>query len=332
MVAIIKFYAPDAGIRHNNSRSKQNMKHKVSIIGAGMTGSTTAHWLAEREIADIVLVDIVEGMPQGKALDLLEAMPVIGSDAIIVGSNDYETTAGSDIVVITAGLPRKPGMSRDDLLAANAAIVRKATEETIKYSPDAIYVILTNPLDVMAYLAMKVAKLPPYRVVGQAGILDSARMRAFVAAELGVSVENVHCYVLGGHGDDMVPLTRHSYGAWGTLVRALSAESLAAIVERTRKGGGEIVSLLKTGSAFYAPSIAVTQMVEAILKNKHLIVPAAAYLQGEYGLQDIFFGVPVQLGRKGVEKILEYNLSDEEQAALRASAEGVLDNIKKLAI
>jgi malate dehydrogenase len=332
MVAIIKFYAPDAGIRHNNSRSKQNMKHKVSIIGAGMTGSTTAHWLAEREIADIVLVDIVEGMPQGKALDLLEAMPVIGSDAIIVGSNDYETTAGSDIVVITAGLPRKPGMSRDDLLAANAAIVRKATEETIKYSPDAIYVILTNPLDVMAYLAMKVAKLPPYRVVGQAGILDSARMRAFVAAELGVSVENVHCYVLGGHGDDMVPLTRHSNVAGVPLDRALSAESLAAIVERTRKGGGEIVSLLKTGSAFYAPSIAVTQMVEAILKNKHLIVPAAAYLQGEYGLQDIFFGVPVQLGRKGVEKILEYNLSDEEQAALRASAEGVLDNIKKLAI
>ncbi len=308
------------------------MKNKVSIIGAGMTGSTTAHWLAEREIADIVLVDIVEGMPQGKALDLLEAMPVIGSDAMIVGSNDYDATAGSDIVVITAGLPRKPGMSRDDLLAANAAIVRKATEETIKYSPDAIYVILTNPLDVMAYLAMKVAKLPPYRVVGQAGILDSARMRAFVAAELSVSVENVHCYVLGGHGDDMVPLTQHSNVAGVPLNQALSAERLAAIVERTRKGGGEIVSLLKTGSAFYAPSIAITQMVAAILKNKHLIVPAAAYLQGEYGLQDIFFGVPVQLGRKGVEKVIEYNLSDEEQAALRASAEGVLENIKKLEI
>ncbi len=308
------------------------MKNKVSIIGAGMTGSTTAHWLAEREIADIVLVDIVEGMPQGKALDLLEAMPVIGSDAMIVGSNDYDATAGSDIVVITAGLPRKPGMSRDDLLAANAAIVRKATEETIKYSPDAIYVILTNPLDVMAYLAMKVAKLPPYRVVGQAGILDSARMRAFVAAELSVSVENVHCYVLGGHGDDMVPLTQHSNVAGVPLNQALSAERLAAIVERTRKGGGEIVSLLKTGSAFYAPSIAITQMVAAILKNKHLIVPAAAYLQGEYGLRDIFFGVPVQLGRKGVEKVMEYNLSDEEQAALRASAEGVLENIKKLEI
>lgn len=306
------------------------MKNKVSIIGAGMTGSTTAHWLAELEIADIVLVDILEGMPQGKALDLLEAMPVIGSDAKIEGSNDYQATAGSDIVVITAGLPRKPGMSRDDLLAANAAIVRKTTEETIKYSPDAIYVILTNPLDVMAYLAMKVANLSPSRVVGQAGILDSARMRTFVAAELGVSVENVHCYVLGGHGDDMVPLTRHSNVAGVPLNQALSQERLSAIVERTRKGGGEIVSLLKTGSAFYAPSIAVTQMVEAILKNKHLIVPAAAYLQGEYGLHDIFFGVPAQLGRDGVEKVIEYTLSDDEQAALKASAEGVMENIKKL--
>ncbi len=306
------------------------MKNKVSIIGAGMTGSTTAHWLAERELADIVLVDIVEGMPQGKALDLLEAMPVIGSDAMIVGSNEYSATAGSDIIVITAGLPRKPGMSRDDLLAANAAIVRNATEETIKYSPDAIYVILTNPLDVMAYLAMKVADLPPYRVVGQAGILDSARMRAFVAAELGVSVENVHCYVLGGHGDDMVPLTQQSNVAGVPLNQVLSEDKLAAIVERTRKGGGEIVGLLKTGSAFYAPSIAVTQMVEAIVKDKHLIVPAAAYLQGEYGLQDIFFGVPVQLGRKGVERVIEYALTDEEKAALKASAEGVIENINKL--
>lgn len=308
------------------------MKNKVSIIGAGMTGSTSAHWLAEREIADIVLVDIVEGMPQGKALDLSEAMPVIGSDSMIVGSNSYEATANSDIIVITAGLPRKPGMSRDDLLAANAAIVQKATEETIKYSPDAIYVILTNPLDVMAYLAMNVAKLPPSRVVGQAGILDSARMRAFVAAELGVSVENVHCYVLGGHGDDMVPLTRHSNVAGIPLNQVLSEEKLAAIVERTRKGGGEIVGLLKTGSAFYAPSVAVTQMVEAILKNKHLIVPAAAYLQGEYGLEDIFFGVPVQLGRNGVEKIVEYTLTDEEKNALHASAKGVVENIKKLEI
>ena len=308
------------------------MQNKVSIVGAGMTGSTTAHWLAEREIADVVLVDIVEGMPQGKALDLLEAMPVIGSDVQVTGSNDYEATRGSDIIVITAGLPRKPGMSRDDLLAANAEIVRKATEESIKYSPDAIFVVLTNPLDVMAYLTMKTAGIPAQRVVGQAGILDSARMRAFVAMELGVSVENVHCYVLGGHGDEMVPLTRHSNVAGVPLDEILPADRLAAIVDRTRKGGGEIVSLLKSGSAFYAPAVAVTQMVEAILKDKHLIVPAAAYLQGEYGLEGIFFGVPVQLGRKGVEKVIEYSLTAEEANALKASAKGVAENIEKLGI
>jgi malate dehydrogenase len=306
------------------------MKNKVSIVGAGMTGSTSAHWLAEKEIADIVLIDVVEGMPQGKALDLQEALPVVGKDVSVVGSNDYQATADSDIVVITAGLPRKPGMSRDDLLAANAEIVRKATQETIKYSPDAIFVILTNPLDVMAYLAMKVAGVEPQRVVGQAGILDSARMRAFVAMELGVSVENVHCYVLGGHGDDMVPLTRASNVAGVPLDEILPADRLAAIVERTRKGGGEIVGLLKTGSAYYAPAAAITQMVDAILKNKHLIVPAAAYLSGQYGLKDIFFGVPVQLGRKGVEKIVEYKLSGDEQAALEKSARGVAENIAKL--
>jgi malate dehydrogenase len=306
------------------------MKNKVSIIGAGMTGSTSAHWLAEKEIADIVLIDVVEGMPQGKALDLQEALPVVGKDVSVVGSNDYQATANSDIVVITAGLPRKPGMSRDDLLAANAEIVRKATQETIKYSPDAIFVILTNPLDVMAYLAMKVAGVEPQRVVGQAGILDSARMRAFVAMELGVSVENIHCYVLGGHGDDMVPLTRVSNVAGVPLDEILPADRLAAIVARTRKGGGEIVGLLKTGSAYYAPAAAITQMVDAILKNKHLIVPAAAYLSGQYGLKDIFFGVPVQLGRKGVEKIVEYKLSGDEQAALEKSAHGVAENIAKL--
>jgi malate dehydrogenase len=310
----------------------KTMRAKVSIVGAGMTGSTTAHWLAEREIADIVLVDVVEGMPQGKALDLLEALPVIGKDVMVVGSNDYEATAGSDIIIITAGLPRKPGMSRDDLLAANATIVREATEKTIKLSPDAIYVVLTNPLDVMAYLTMKVARLPPRRVVGQAGILDSARMRAFVAMELGVSVENVHCYVLGGHGDEMVPLTRHSNVAGISLADILPSERLASIVERTRKGGGEIVSLLKTGSAYYAPAIAVTQMVDAILKDKHLIVDASAYLQGEYGLKDLFFGVPVQLGRKGIEKIIEYRLNDEELAAFRKSAAGVAENIAKLQV
>jgi malate dehydrogenase len=299
------------------------MKNKVSIIGAGMTGSTTAHWLAEREIADLVLVDVVEGMPQGKALDLQEALPVIGKDVRVVGSNDYEPTAGSDIVVITAGLPRKPGMSRDDLLAANAEIVRKATEESLKYSPEAILVMLTNPLDTMALLAMKVGNLPPQRVVGQAGILDSARMRTFVALELGVSVENIHCYVLGGHGDDMVPLTRYSNVAGVPLNEILASDRLEAIVERTRKGGGEIVGLLKTGSAYYAPAAAIMQMVDAILKDKHLIVPAAAYMQGEYGLHDIFFGAPVQLGRKGVEKIIEYKLNDQERAALEKSAEAV---------
>ncbi len=306
------------------------MQNKVSIIGAGMTGSTTAHWLAEREITDVVLVDIVEGMPQGKALDLQEAMPVIGKDIKVVGSNDYETTAGSDIIVITAGLPRKPGMSRDDLLVANAQIVGEATKESIKYSPDAIFIILTNPLDVMAYLSMKVADIPAHRVIGQAGILDSARMRAFVSMELEVSVENVHCYVLGGHGDDMVPLTRHSNVAGMPLDKILSPDRLAAIVERTRKGGGEIVGLLKTGSAFYAPSLAVTQMVDAILKDKHLIVPVAAYLQGEYGLNDIYFGVPAQLGRGGVEKIIEYELSDDEKKAVEKSAMGVAENIAKL--
>ena len=306
------------------------MRSKVSIIGAGMTGATTAHWLAERELADVVLVDILEGMPQGKALDLQEALPVIGKDVKVVGSNDYVDTAGSDIVVITAGLPRKPGMSRDDLLAANASIVRKATEATIAQSPNAIFIVLTNPLDVMSYLTMSVAGIPPQRVIGQAGILDSARMRTFVALELGVSVENVHCYVLGGHGDDMVPLTRHSNVAGIALNQILPEDRLSAIVERTRKGGGEIVGLLKTGSAFYAPSIAITQMVEAILKDKQLIVPAAAYLNGEYGLKGIFFGVPVQLGHKGVEKIIEYELDDEENAALHRSAKGVADSIAKL--
>lgn len=299
------------------------MKSKVSIIGAGMTGSTTAHWLAEREIADLVLVDILEGMPQGKALDLQESLPIVGKDVSITGSNDYKDTANSDIIVITAGLPRKPGMSRDDLLTANAEIVSKAVKETIKLSPDAIYIILTNPLDTMAYLAMKVGNLSPERVVGQAGVLDSARMRAFVSIETNVSVENIHCYVLGGHGDEMVPLTKHSNVAGIPLRDYLPAERLEAIVNRTRKGGGEIVSLLKTGSAYYAPAAAVAQMVEAILKDKHLVVPAAAYMQGQYGLNGIFFGVPVELGRKGIIKVLEYDLDVEEKQALSNSAEAV---------
>jgi len=303
---------------------------KVSIIGAGMTGATTAHWLAERELADLVLVDVLEGMPQGKALDMLEAMPIIGKDVEIVGSNAYEATEGSDIIVITAGLPRKPGMSRDDLLSANAAIVGKATTETLKYSPDAIYVVLTNPLDTMTYLAMKVGNIPAHRIIGQAGILDSARMRAFVALETGVSVENINCYVLGGHGDEMVPLTRQSNIAGIPLRDYLAPEKLECIVNRTRKGGGEIVNLLKTGSAFYAPSAAIAQMVEAILKDKHLIVPCAAYMQGEYGLSDMFFGVPVQLGRKGIERIVEYQLDADEKASFDKSAASVKETIDAL--
>ena len=305
---------------------------KVTIIGAGQTGATTAHFLAMREIADLVLVDIVEGMPQGKGLDLLEAMPVLGADTHIVGANEYQPTAGSDIVVLTAGLPRKPGMSRDDLLEANTRIVRSVVVSALEVSPDAIFIILTNPLDAMSYLAMKVSGLPRERVIGQAGILDSARMRAFVAMELGVSVQNVHCYVLGGHGDDMVPLTRHSNVAGVQLNEILPPDRLAAIVERTRKGGGEIVSLLKTGSAFYAPAAALAQMVEAILGDRHLIVPASVYLQGEYGQDGIFFGVPAQLGRGGLEKVIEYALSEEEQKALEASAAHVRETIEALKI
>jgi malate dehydrogenase len=303
------------------------MSAKISIIGAGMTGATTAHWLAEREIADLVLVDIVEGVPQGKALDLLESMPVIGKDVAVIGSNDYAATRGSDIVVITAGVPRKPGMSREDLLTTNAQIVKSATENALKESPDALFIILTNPLDTMAYLSMKVGKLPRERIVGQAGILDSARMRAFVALETGVSVENIACYVLGGHGDEMVPLTRHSNVAGIPLGEYLPADKLEAIVNRTRKGGGEIVNLLKT-SAYYAPAVAVAQMAEAILKDKHLIVPASAYMQGEYGLKDMFFGVPVQLGRGGLERIIEYKLDADEKAAMETSAAAVKESIQ----
>lgn len=303
---------------------------KVTIIGAGHTGATTAHWLAERELADLVLVDIVEGMPQGKALDLAEAMPVIGSDATVVGSNDYKETAGSEIVVITAGLPRKPGMSRDDLLEANTNIIRASVENSLEESPDAILIVLTNPLDVMCQAAMMISGLPRERVIGQAGILDSARMRAFVAMELGISVQNINCYVLGGHGDSMVPLTRHSNVAGVPLNVILSPDRLDAIVQRTRKGGGEIVGLLKTGSAYYAPSAALAQMVDAILTDRHLVVPASVYLDGEYGQSGFFFGVPAQLGAVGLEKVIEYELNDEEQAALEASAKHVMETIEEL--
>jgi malate dehydrogenase len=306
---------------------------KISIIGAGNTGATTAHWLAERELADLVLVDVVEGMPQGKALDMLEAMPIVNKDVEITGSNDFAATRDSDIIIITAGLPRKPGMSRDDLLSANAEIVGKAAAETLKYSPDAFYIVLTNPLDTMSYLAMKKTGLPRNRVVGQAGILDSARMRAFVALETGVSVENIDCYVLGGHGDEMVPLTRHSNIAGIPLKEYLAADKLEAIVNRTRKGGGEIVNLLKTGSAYYAPSVACAQMAEAILKDRNLIIPCAACMDGEYGLTDMFFGVPVMLGSNGMEKIIEYKLDEAEKAMFEKSAAAVKETheaLKKL--
>jgi malate dehydrogenase len=262
-----------------------------------------------------------------------EAMPIIGKDVEIVGSNDYAATKGSDIIIITAGIARKPGMSRDDLLTTNAGIVGKAAAETLKYSPDALFIVLTNPLDTMAYLTLKTTKLPHERVIGQAGILDSARMRAFVAMETGVSVENIDCYVLGGHGDEMVPLTHHSNIAGIPLREYLPADRLEAIVNRTRKGGAEVINLLKTGSAFYAPSAALAQMAEAILKDKHLIVPCAAYMNGEYGLKDMFFGVPVQLGRKGIERIVEYKLDAEEKAAFEKSAEAVKETheaLKKL--
>jgi malate dehydrogenase len=305
---------------------------KVTIVGAGQTGATTAHWLAEREVADIVLVDIVEGIPQGKALDLTEAMPVVGSDVKIIGTNGYEETAESDIVVITAGMPRKPGMSRDDLLEVNGGIVRTAVENALRTSPEAVFIILTNPLDAMSYVAMKVSGLPRERVIGQAGILDSARMRSFVAMELGVSVQNIHCYVLGGHGDDMVPLTRHSNVAGVPLTETLSPDHLAAIVERTRKGGGEIVSLLKTGSAYYAPSAALAQMVEAILLDRQLVVPASVFLEGEYGQTGIFFGVPAQLGQGGLQKIIEYALNEDEQQELVKSANHVRETIEALKI
>jgi len=303
---------------------------KISIIGAGMTGSTAAHWIAERELADVVLLDVVEGMPQGKSLDLAQAMPIIGKDSEITGTNDYAATKGSDIIIITAGLARKPGMSRDDLLKTNAEIVGRAATETLKYSPDAIYVVLTNPLDTMAYLTMKKTGLPRERVIGQAGILDSARMRAFVAMETGVSVENINCYVLGGHGDEMVPLTRHSNVAGIPLKEYLPADKLEAIVNRTRKGGGEIVNLLKTGSAYYAPSMACVQMADAILKDKKLIVPCAAYMNGEYGLKDMYFGVPVMLGAGGMERIIEYKFDAEEKAMFEKSAASVKETHEAL--
>ena len=299
------------------------MRNKVTVVGAGNVGATTAQRIADAELADVVMIDIIEGIPQGKGLDMLEACPVSGSDVHVVGTNDYKDTKGSDIVVITAGLPRKAGMSRDDLLKKNYQIVKSVTEQTIKESPNTILIVVSNPLDAMVQTAFKVSGFPKNRVVGMAGVLDSARMRTFIAMELNVSVDNVHAFVLGGHGDDMVPLPRYSTVAGIPLPDLMAEDVIERIVERTRKGGGEIVSYLKTGSAYYAPSAAIVEMVDAILKDKKKILPCAAYLEGEYGINGLYMGVPAKLGSTGVEEIIEIHLSADERAALQKSAASV---------
>jgi malate dehydrogenase len=308
------------------------MRNKISIIGAGNVGATCAAWLAERELGDIVLVDIpqTEGMPAGKALDLTQAGPIVGYNTRITGTTSYDETVGSDIGVITAGVPRKPGMSREDLVTINQNIIKDVIQKFVPGSPNAILIVVTNPLDTMTYVAYKLSGFPRERVIGQAGILDSARMRAFIAMELNVAVENTHAFVLGGHGDEMVPLPRYSTVAGIPITELLPPERVAAIVERTRKGGGEIVQLLKTGSAYYAPGAAVAQMVEAILKDKKLIVPCSAYLEGEYGLRDMCFGVPVKLGRKGIEEIIEITLTEEERQGLQRSAQLIRETMSAL--
>ena len=298
-------------------------RYKVTVVGAGNVGATTAQRVADAEVANVVMIDILEGVPQGKGLDMLEACPVSGSDVHIIGTNDYKDTAGSDIVVITAGLPRKAGMSRDDLLKKNYEIVKAVTEQAVANSPDAILIVVSNPLDAMVQTAFKVSGFPKERVMGMAGVLDSSRMRAFIAMELKVSVDNIHAFVLGGHGDDMVPLPRYSTVAGIPLPDLLSQERIDAIVTRTRKGGGEIVGLLKTGSAYYAPSASILEMVNAILKDKKKILPTACYLEGEYGINGLFMGVPAKLGSKGIEEIIEIHLTNEERAALQKSAASV---------
>jgi len=299
------------------------MRKKVSIVGSGNVGATAAHWIASKELADVVLIDIVEGVPQGKGLDLLQAMPIEKRDSYVLGTNDYAETTNSDIVVITAGIPRKPGMSRDDLLNTNFKIMADVVEKVVKHSPNCILIVVSNPLDAMAQAAYKQSRLPRERVIGMAGVLDSARFRAFIADELKVSVENVTAFVLGGHGDTMVPLPRYSTVAGIPITELIAPDRLARLVQRTRDGGAEIVKYLKTGSAYYAPSSAVAEMAEAILKDKKKILPCAAYLQGEYGIKGLFVGVPVKLGAKGIEQILEIKLTPEEQAALNKSADAV---------
>jgi len=299
------------------------MRKKVSIVGAGNVGATAAHWIAAKELADVVLIDIAEGIPQGKALDLLEAMPIEKRDVSVIGANDYAATANSDIVVITAGLPRKPGMSRDDLLHTNYKIMSDVVAKVVAQSPESILIIVSNPLDAMAQAAYKQSGFNRERVIGMAGILDSARFRTFIAEELKVSVENVTAFVLGGHGDTMVPLPRYSTVAGIPITELIPEPRLSEIVQRTRDGGAEIVKHLKTGSAYYAPSAAAVEMVEAILKDKKKIVPCAVYLQGEYGIEGYYIGVPCKLGAAGLEEIIQIKLTPEEQAELNKSAAAV---------
>ena len=299
------------------------MRKKVSIVGAGNVGATAAHWIASKELADVVLIDVVEGIPQGKALDLLEAMPIEKRDVSVIGANDYAATANSDIVVITAGIPRKPGMSRDDLLHTNFKIMSDVVAKVVAQSPESILIIVSNPLDAMAQAAFRQAGFNRERVIGMAGVLDSARFRTFIAEELNVSVENVTAFVLGGHGDTMVPLARYSTVAGIPITELIEPARLESLIQRTRDGGAEIVKHLKTGSAYYAPSAAATEMVEAILKDKKKILPCAAYLQGEYGIDGYYIGVPCKLGAPGLEKIIEIKLTAEEDAALKKSAEAV---------
>ena len=310
------------------------MDRKITVIGAGNVGATAAQRAAEKELGDVVLIDIIEGVPQGKALDLAEAAPIEKHDARLTGSNGYEASRGSDIVIITAGIPRKPGMSRDDLINTNAGIVKGVTKQVAALSPEAVLIIVSNPLDAMCHVAYEASGFPKNRVLGMAGVLDSARFRSFIATELDVSVESTHAFVLGGHGDTMVPLPRYSTVAGIPITELMSSERIDALVERTRTGGAEIVGLLKTGSAYYAPASAAVEMAESILKDKKKILPCAAYLQGEYGISDLFIGVPVKLGAKGIEEIIEIELIADEQAALNQSAAAVqelVEVLKKLA-
>lgn len=308
----------------------EHKRKKVTVIGAGFVGSTCAHWAAAKELGDVVLLDINEGAAKGKALDLFEASPVEGFDSKVVGTADYKDMAGSDVVIITAGLPRKPGMSRDDLLATNAKIMKACCEGVKEYAPNSVVIVVSNPLDAMAFVAKETLGFPPERVIGMAGILDSARFRSFIAEAANVSVKDVHAFVLGGHGDTMVPMPHHCSIGGAPLTAFLSQQKIDEIVDRTRKGGAEIVGLLKTGSAYYAPSASAVQMAEAIIKDQKRILPCAAYLRGEYGIKDLFIGVLCQLGGKGMEKVIELELNDKEKAGLQNSVEAVKELVTAL--